>query len=131
MLISERLCDIAKGIALASHGVGPKLTFKVGAIIFDRRSRVAASCFNSYKTHPGLSKHYRYPCTHAEAGVILKAKRKYSDLSQFSLLVVRVNKLGRLTMAKPCNECSVYIQTNGLHNVYYSNWHGEIENVDC
>lgn len=126
-MITERLIQIAKEIALTSAGVGPKLTFRVGAIIFDRRSRVASYSFNSYKTHPGLRNHYRYPCRHAEAGAILKAMRINKNLSDLSLLVVRIRKDGRLTMAKPCSECRRYMIKAGITSFYFSDWKGEIQ----
>jgi tRNA(Arg) A34 adenosine deaminase TadA len=54
---------------------------------------------------------------HAEVGAIYKAKR---DLSDCSLLIIRVNKLGYLRYARPCKQCMAYIAYAGIRKIYYS-----------
>lgn len=99
--------------------------YKIGAVIF-KGNRIFSSGYNSTrfcgKIHPKY-KHYDN-ALHAEQQAILNCpvdKRKGS-----SILVLRSNPSGKMSMAKPCEMCSAFIDYVGIKNVYYSNRKGEI-----
>lgn len=52
------------------------------------------------------------------------------DCSGCSLIVTRVLRNGRMTMAKPCSCCLEFMKEYGIKNVFYTNWDGDIEQLD-
>ena len=120
MNFPKKFLDIAKEEAVKSNHY-----HKIGAVIFKNKSIISTGYnYPRRSTKHLLPKFQKWQYSlHAEICAILKAR---CDLSDCSILVVRVNKKGKLMMAKPCKFCSEYIDYVGLENVYYSNKEGEI-----
>jgi cytidine deaminase len=122
----KKLIELATQAAISSKGVGSNSNYRVGAVLFDKRERVYACKFNSYKTHPILCDFTTYPHLHAESSCILH--HGLDNCSELSLLVVRVrHPNNKLTMAKPCKVCNHIISEVGISHVYFSNWSGIID----
>ena len=71
--------------------------------------------------------HEGYVGTHAELDVILKSGE--DDLQDHSMIVLRVDRKGRLANSKPCPGCLSLIKTYNLSDVYFSNADGKIEKL--
>jgi len=93
-------------------------TVKVGCIIFDKK-RILSSGFNEMRNHKKLHPKFQRwrGSVHAEVNTILSAK---TDLTNSSLLVIRINKKNELRLSLPCNECMKYIEYVGIKRVFYS-----------
>ena len=62
---------------------------------------------------------------HAELGCVLGIDR--SKTSGASIFVVRINRLGKLRLSKPCTMCHDVLKFTGVKKVYYSTNDGSIE----
>lgn len=123
--LSQRLVDIATGVALTSEGIGKRNSYRLGAIIFDKK-RVLCAKPNIRKTHTVLSKFSKFPYLHAETNCILS--HGLDNCNGKSLLVVRVAMDDcTLRNSLPCAVCSSMIKLAGIKKVYYSNNEGEIK----
>jgi len=100
----------------------------MAAVIFDKKRIFSIECNSSQRGVKSITRKYiRYPTSiHAEVAAIIRAK---TDLKRTSILVIRVNKSGKLTMAKPCQHCLAYLDFVGIKNCYFSNKNGEIERL--
>jgi len=84
---------------------------------------------NNRKTHPDARKILKdgfvSSCIHAEMDAIVKIPRDVRH--KIKLFVMRFQKNGKLTMAKPCPTCHTFILSQGIDmkNVYYTDWDGE------
>lgn len=61
---------------------------------------------------------------HAEMDLLRQLKNIPSHIT-----VVRVNKNGELTMAKPCKYCQHFLKLYGVRSVTFTNWSGEFETL--
>jgi deoxycytidylate deaminase len=90
-------------------------------------------CFtqnNPIKTHTGayrigedfnLPKYKQHPFYHAESRLISKLLDKYNTIdSNWSIVVMRINRKGLILGSKPCENCSKLLSSVGLTNIYYS-----------
>lgn len=119
--------NAAKAVCLAAEGVGPNRNYKVGAILF-KKGKILAAKSNSYKTHPLLLTYTSYPHLHAESACILG--HGLDNCSGLSLLVTRLLKNQKFTMAKPCPACMEMIRDAQIKDVYYTNWSGKVVHLD-
>jgi tRNA(Arg) A34 adenosine deaminase TadA len=95
-----------------------------------KKNKVVKIGWNRKRTHPEIAKHpYHegYVGTHAELDVILKSGE--DDLQDHSMIVLRVDRKGRLANSKPCPGCLSLIKTYNLSDVYFSNADGKIEKL--
>lgn len=106
-------------------------THKIGACIFHKKAIISLGRNHPFQSvkhlHPRFTK---WPTSiHAEIDSILKARRPVQGCS---MLIIRINKQGRLMLAKPCKHCLSYIVYTGIgfKNIYYTNNSGEIERLD-
>ena len=108
-----------KAIRIATESAKEsKEKHKIGAILFDQSQYVTA--FNH--THGvNVSTRRNKWSEHAEASVINHALHLGFDLTQSTLVVVRVNKVGNLMLAKPCSHCEKLICRMEIPITYYSN----------
>lgn len=92
---------------------------KIGAIIFKRKSIISKGYNYSSRSVKSVTKKFLRWSTsvHAEVACILNAKR---DLKGYNILVIRVNKQGKLRMAKPCDHCLAYLNHVGIRHIYFS-----------
>ena len=95
-----------------------------------RKNKIVKIGWNRKRTHPEIAKHpYHegYVGTHAELDVILKSGEE--DLEDHSMIVLRVDRKGRLANSKPCPGCLSLIKSYNLSDVYFSNLEGKIEKL--
>ena len=97
---------------------------------------------NHYKTHPDLVMRGRnndeeFSSTHAEMDALLRAKRALGiafnkHVKKMKIYVIRVNKKGELSNAKPCCFCESTLLAHGLKpkNIFYSNENGDIVSLE-
>ena len=66
--------------------------------------------------------HYKkYPYIHAESHLISKLLDRYNTIrTHWSLVVLRINRQGRILMSKPCENCQKILDAVGLTKVYWS-----------
>jgi deoxycytidylate deaminase len=100
--------------------------FHLAAILF-RGKRIVKVGTNSNKTHPKFVRMNKDGTEsaelHAEMSVIRFAKP--GD----TLLVVRYNAIGELSMSKPCIHCQKFIKESGISKVEYTDWNGDIKDL--
>lgn len=90
---------------------------RIGAVIF-KGKRIVSFAHNEVRSNkiPNKWKNF-YESSHAEAKAIIDAKK---DLSGYSILVVRINKHGKMLNAKPCEFCMGFLNHVGISKIYYS-----------
>lgn len=62
----------------------------------------------------------KYPFLHAETDLISRLWNKYYIDSNLKIVVVRLNKHGKLRNSKPCNKCMQIIEALGINEVHWS-----------
>ena len=90
-------------------------------------------CFtqnNPVKTHAGayrigedfnLPKYKEFPYYHSESRLISKLLDRYNTIdSNWSIVVMRINRRGLILGSKPCENCDKLLRAVGLDNIYYS-----------
>jgi tRNA(Arg) A34 adenosine deaminase TadA len=95
-----------------------------------KKNKIVKIGWNRKRTHPEISKHpYHdgYVGTHAELDVILKSGLE--DLNDHSMIVLRVNRKGRLANSKPCPGCLSLLKSYNVEEVFYSDTEGKIEKL--
>lgn len=106
------------------------------AILF-KKNKIIKIGANKRRTHPKTQK---FPYIdkenkpdktiigiHAELDVMMKSGKE--DLSDHEIIVLRVDREGKLSNSKPCGGCMSAINQFGLKSIYYSNCKGEIEKI--
>jgi len=95
-----------------------------GCVVF-KGSKIISIGFNEIRHCWKLDKKYKrwVNSLHAEQKAIIFSN---CNLKRSSLLVVRINKNGKLVNSKPCNLCLGIINDVGISNVYFSDNSGEI-----
>jgi tRNA(Arg) A34 adenosine deaminase TadA len=95
-----------------------------------KKNKIIKIGWNRKRTHPEISKHpYHdgYVGTHAELDVILKSGLE--DLNDHSMIVLRVDRKGRLANSKPCPGCLSLLKSYNVEEVFYSDSEGNIEKL--
>jgi hypothetical protein len=97
----------------------------LAAVLYKGGAVIRVAC-NENKTIAYRKKYFQHgePSRHAEMNVIHSIPRDV--ITKCSLLVVRINKKGNLTSAKPCIACASALNDAGIKKVYYSSYTGEI-----
>lgn len=113
---AHALCPINWGNVNNSH-----IAFLV------KKNKIIKIGWNRKRTHPEISKHpYHdgYVGTHAELDVILKSG--LDDLEDHSIIVLRIDRNGKLNNSKPCSGCLSVLNQFNVKNIFYSNSEGNI-----
>jgi tRNA(Arg) A34 adenosine deaminase TadA len=95
-----------------------------------KKNKIVKIGWNRKRTHPKISKHpYHdgYVGTHAELDVILKSG--LDSLDDHSMIVLRVDRKGRLANSKPCPGCLSLLKSYNVDEVFYSDGEGKIEKL--
>lgn len=114
---------MSKAKCVAMNNGGP---FHLAAILWRGKSIVRIGT-NQDKTHPAFHRKYKNGDAHnlhAEMDVLRFAKP--GD----TIVVMRWSARGELTMAKPCPHCQKFIRAAGIAEVTYSDWDGEMKNLE-
>jgi hypothetical protein len=92
-----------------------------------KKNKIIRIGWNRKRTHPEISKHpYHdgYVGTHAELDVILKSG--LDNLEDHSIIVLRIDRNGKLNNSKPCLGCRSVLNQFNVKNIFYSNSEGNI-----
>ncbi len=100
--------------------------YRLGCVVF-RGKRILSWGFNQIRTSNAIPDRFKkfIEALHAEQHAIMRVPNK-DLLNGASLLVIRINRNGKLTNARPCKNCMKTINYFKISNVYYSNENGEI-----
>lgn len=132
-MLKSKLIDVAMAVATASPGVGGRKrnSYRLAAVLFDKRERILQCRPNLYKTHPLVQRLTRcqFPFLHAEAHALVA--EGLDRCAGLSLLVIRLTRSGTLTMAYPCSSCQALIRHAEISSIYYSDWNGNIKHEQC
>ena len=104
--------------------------YKVGAVIFSK-SRILGSGHNDVRTCRTIpTKHKLFnEALHAEQAALADVRRISSDvkcLKGSSILVMRQNSGGSISLARPCDMCHHMLKKFGIRWMYYSDRRGQI-----
>lgn len=94
-----------------------------------RKSKIEFIGWNKLKSHP-RNRDFPYgPLAglHSELDVVIRSGKE--DLSDYSMLVLRINKNNRLDFSKPCIGCAGLIKQVGIKEVTFSTSSGGFETV--
>ena len=101
------------------------------AAAFDGNKMICFSQNNPIKTHArayrigekfNLPKYKEFPFVHAESHLISKLLDRYNTIdSNWSIVVMRINRKGIILGSKPCENCEKILSAVGLNTIYYSN----------
>lgn len=125
--ILAKTLKLAQAICPANNNNGLP-TSHVAFLI--KRNKIIKIGWNKNRTHPVIKKHPYHEGRvgiHAELDCLLKYDKQ--DLSDYEMIVLRVDKKSKLNNSKPCSGCASLIRQFNLKNVYYSNSHGKIESL--
>ena len=120
--MKDKFFIAAKAVAMNSPGVGPKNTFRLGAVIVEKNSILSVGN-NSYKTHPLMARRTEWPFLHAEQLAIIRRGLDHCD--GHDLYVVRILKNLNYAISFPCEVCRKLIFDVGIRNVFYINEDGQ------
>lgn len=63
----------------------------------------------------------KYPYLHAESHLVSKLLHRYNSIcSNWSIVVLRINREGRILLSKPCKKCQKILDALEFKNIYYS-----------
>ena len=109
----DKAIKIATEVAYES-----KEKHRIGAVLFDQEKYV--SSYNRTFAVKVQNRSTQWS-EHAEASVINHALHLGFDLTQSTLVVIRINNKGKLLLAHPCKYCTKLIKKMGVPLTYYSN----------
>ena len=102
---------------------------------FDGTKMVGFAQNNPIKTHAGayrigenfnLPKYKEFPFYHSESHLVSKLLDSYNSIdSNWTIVVMRINRKGLILGSKPCENCNKLLNSVGLTNVYYSTDSGD------
>jgi len=100
--------------------------YRLGCVVF-KGKRILSCGFNQIRTSNAIPDRFKkfIEALHAEQHAIMRVPNK-ELLNGASLLVIRINRNGKLTNARPCKNCMKTINYFKISNIYYSNENGEI-----
>ncbi len=100
--------------------------YRLGCVVF-KGKRILSWGFNQIRTSNAIPDRFKkfIEALHAEQHAIMRVPNK-ELLNGASLLVIRINRNGKLTNARPCKNCMKTINYFGINNIYFSNENGEI-----
>jgi|LakMenE01Jun11ns_1017448.scaffolds.fasta_scaffold9935559_6 hypothetical protein len=68
-----------------------------------------------------ISTYKEFPFVHAESHLVSKLLDRYDTIdTNWKIVVVRINREGRILLSKPCKNCQKILDALELYNVFYS-----------
>ena len=121
--IINRTVDIAKALCPLN------LEHRCSHIAFlIKNSKIVHIGTNSCKSHPQTLKYayknHQLVGLHAELNVCMKSGKE--DLRDYKMLVLRVDRTGKLNNSKPCCGCQSVIKQFNIQEVWHSDHKGEV-----
>jgi hypothetical protein len=72
-----------------------------------------------------INTYKEYPYPHAESHLISKLLDRYNSINtNWKIVVLRINREGRILGSKPCKNCQKILDSLELKNLYYSDDNG-------
>lgn len=100
--------------AIAFDNNKPILIAENNPIKIDNKAYKIGQKFN-------IKQYKEYPYSHAESHLVSQLLDRYNTIrSNLSLVVLRINRQGRILMSKPCENCQRILDAVGLKKVYWS-----------
>jgi len=100
------------------------------AIAFDVNKPIAIAQNNpikiNYKAYRlgkqfNIPTYIEYPYIHAESSLVSLLLNKYNDIdTNLSIVVLRINRQGKILLSKPCDNCQKILDAVGLKKIYWS-----------
>ena len=100
------------------------------AAAFDKSKMIGFAQNNPIKTHTNayrigrslnLSKYKKYQFYNSESHLVSKLLNRYNFIDyNWSIVVMRINREGRILGSKPCNSCQKLLSSVGLSKIFYS-----------
>lgn len=121
--IINRTVDIAKALCPLN------LEHRCSHIAFlIKNSKIVHIGTNSCKSHPQTLKYayknHQLVGLHAELNVCMKSGKE--DLRDYKMVVLRVDRTGKLNNSKPCCGCQSVIKQFNIQEVWHSDHKGEV-----
>lgn len=128
MKIIEESFDIAQSLLpKAKNSRYSKNKFFHFAFGYNNKKLLGIGQNNPDKTHTkALRLHDKfgikteYPYFHAETDLISKLWNKYYIDNRLSVVVIRLNKNGKLRTSKPCKRCNKILSSLGIEKIIWS-----------
>jgi cytidine deaminase len=93
-----------------------------------KNSKIVHIGTNSCRTHPETLKYdykdHQLVGIHAELAVCMKSGKE--NLKDYKMVVLRVDRTGKLANSKPCCGCQSVIKQFNLDEVWYSDAKGDV-----
>lgn len=115
--MSMKHCELAT-LKIARQSAS---NYRVGAVLA-KGNKILGRAFNCAKSHPNGSG--RFFTLHAELRAIWRFMRITSSLKNCQLYVARVSKTNKLGMARPCQDCLLFIRSLGIHTIHFTSSDG-------
>ncbi len=131
--LGQKIVEIARALK-PNRATGQ--FFHVSCLV--RRNRIVCIGWNNYnKSHPirrfgkyenykGFSDTYK-ASLHAEIATVIKMGEE--DLSNYSMINVRIGNFNQVAISKCCPNCARVLRSLGLPIIYYTNQDGNFEEM--
>jgi hypothetical protein len=126
----QKLVEISKALQPSYHPYSTIRTFHVTFALY--KQKTLAIGINNTKTHPSIKK-LNYSSeegedlrdiarTHSELNCVLKLQNKFTSylFEDIIFVNIRLDKMGNVKYAKPCNGCTHLMEQVGYKKIYYS-----------
>lgn len=89
------------------------------------RNQILSIGVNSKKTDPfSFKQKYFWPTTHSELSAIKKFRGDKSIFKRTRIYNVRLNSLGIIGYAKPCQFCQPWLLAIGFNKIFFTDFYG-------
>lgn len=119
--IPKSCFSITRGLRLAIQQAvnSDNEKFRLGAVIF-KGGRIISKGNNVSKRSPDIIRFSLSCGIHAEMAALNKHKYAREKVADATIFVVRINKSGHLSMAKPCDECCKHLRKANIRQAIYT-----------
>lgn len=100
--------------AIAFNGKKPILICENNPVKVNAKAYRMGQKFN-------IKTYQEFPYIHAESHLVSKLLDKYNGIdTDWSIVVLRINRQGKILLSKPCVNCQKILDAVGLRRVYWS-----------
>ena len=114
--MNKHIVELAKNRAEEST-----FRFRLGAVIFNKKTILGMGYNKPYKTHPKSNTPYKTIHAEFDAAVGLWSSE---PLEGASIYVHRLGRDGKVRLARPCKHCIAMLKGYGLKRMFYSTEEG-------
>jgi hypothetical protein len=136
----EKYINASKILQKEYHPYSTIRTFHATFAIY--KNKTLSIGINNTKTHPEIKKFNYFSNdgedlreiarTHSELNCILKLRNRFPTYSMedITFINIRLDKMGNLKYAKPCNGCNHLMHQVGYKKIYYSDEFGKFHELN-